>query len=298
MIAIINRQAITSIKCRMKKPEVTIQYFIDRGRRRTLTLSVQRLNTILIAGLVGALWSLAATGYVVYHLINGGSAVTNGLVTRKTVVAVGPNQPGKDIGLTVPGTTSDLRLSAKSLLTLPTATPPEVAAPSSAKAETAAVDQISAVPVAVTEIPQYSLTNLMRFEAALKKTQTTGPLGFKNVRILLKDDHLRISVDIEKKSGNFVEGYAFVLAEYASPDGAKYLITSHGKRDWDGAVSSIKSATYFKARLMTSKRFDIFHTLNKAARLVSLKLVAKDSLTGQTVVEEINPRVQTDVLGF
>jgi hypothetical protein len=43
------------VKNSMKKPEVTIQYFVDRGRRRTITFSLHRLNALLVGTLVFSL---------------------------------------------------------------------------------------------------------------------------------------------------------------------------------------------------------------------------------------------------
>lgn len=295
----------------MRKSEITIQYFIDRGRRRTVTLSMQRLNTLLVAGLVVAMWCTATTGYIFYHLANGRSPFVSSVSTRKPVVAVGPNQPERSTLQTTEGS-SDLQLSAKSLAALPTSAEPVksdvtpdamVAEPSQQVAEISAKqapasEEVLAEPATPAEVPGYSLTNLLRFESALKKTNSSGPLNFRNVRITLKDDRLRVTADIEKKSGVVVEGFAFVSAEYAADNGARYLVTSHKKRDWESAVSAVKSATYFKARMKTNKRFDIVHSLNKTAKLVSLKLVAKDTLSGQTVIEEITPNVQDDGFGF
>ena len=259
----------------MKKPEVTIQYFVDRGRRRTITFSMQRLNTLLIGSLVFCVWSLAVTGFFFFHLFTGKSFLPGTAIDHLApVVAVGPDHPARKksdnpvASVSAPATTS---LAAKAINTEPAKTEAPVLAPS-------------------TPQPIYTLASLMNFESSLRKAEVPDPLRFRNVRIVLDGDHLRVSADIEKVNGDLVEGYSFMAAEYVDKEGKSSLVTSHGKKDWESAIApnAFAGATSFRAKILSKKRFDIVHPSNRHGTLVAVKLVAKDKKTGKTIVEAVS----------
>ncbi len=261
----------------MNKPEITIQYFIDRGRRRTLTFSLNRLNALLVAVLVFCVWSLAVTGFFFVHLFTGQTPIANSGNDQHlaAVVSVGPDQPAKktvavaEIPAATPAKTS---LAAKAI---------EVSAP--VKTETVQAPVKSPEPI-------YTLASLMNFESSLRKAEVPEPLRFRNVRIVIDGDHLRVSADIEKLNGDSVEGHSFMAAEYLDKEGRTSLVTSHGKKDWESAIAptAFAGATSFKARILSKKRFDIVHPSNRNGTLVAVKLVAKDRKTGKTIVEAVS----------
>jgi hypothetical protein len=259
----------------MKKPEVTIQYFVDRGRRRTITLSLHRLNALLVGTLVFCAWSLGVTGFFFFHLFTGRSFVREAAIEQRAkIVAVGPDQPSRNtteapIGaVAIPAKTS---LSAKAINT-----------------ETAKSESPSIVPSS--PAPVYTLASLMNFESSLRKAEVADPLRFRNVRIVLDGDHLRVSADIEKVDGDLVEGYSFMAAEYLDREGRSSMLTSHGKKDWESAIATnaFAGATPFKAKILSKKRFDIVHPSNRNGKLVAVKLVAKDKKSGKTIVEAVS----------
>lgn len=267
-----------NVKNSMKKPEVTIQYFVDRGRRRTITFSLQRLNALLAGTLFFCVWSLAATGFLFFHLFTGRSLVPRTETDqRAAVVAVGPDQPSRSKSVAsvvtkeatvAPATTS---LSAKAIDTEPLKTEAPALVPSS-------------------PLPLYTLASLMNFESSLRKAEVPDPLRFRNVRITLNGDHLRVSADIERVNGELVEGYSFMAAEYLDKEGRSSMQTSHGKKDWEAAVAAdaFAGATPFRAKILSRKRFDIVHSSNRDGKLVAVKLVAKDKKTGKTIVEAVS----------
>jgi hypothetical protein len=264
------------MKNSMKKPEITIQYFVDRGRRRTLTVSLLRLNTLLIGTLVFCAWSLAVSGFFFYHLFTGKSFVTETVADQRIapVVAVGPDQPAR-----------------KKVEVVEVKALPQAQTSLSAKAIVATAPVVeAAVPVVTPSQPIYTLASLMNFESSLRKAEIPDPLRFRNVRIALEGDHLRVSADIEKITGDLVEGHSFVAAEYMDGEGRISLITSHGKKDWESAIApqAFAEATSFKARILSTKRFDIVHPSNKSGKLMAVKLVAKDKRTGKTIVEAVS----------
>jgi hypothetical protein len=259
----------------MKKPEVTIQYFVDRGRRRTITFSLHRLNAILVGTLVFCAWSLGVTGFFFFHLFTSRSFVPEAAIQQGSkIVAVGPDQPSRtktEAPTEAPQVAAKTSLSAKAINT------------ETAKSETPALAPSSPTPV-------YTLASLMNFESSLRKTEVPDPLRFRNVRIMLDGDHLRVSADIEKIDGDLVEGHSFMAAEYLDKEGRSSMLTSHGKKDWESAIAAnaFAGATSFKAKILSKKRFDIVDPSNRNGKLVAVKLVAKDKKTGKTIVEAVS----------
>jgi hypothetical protein len=260
----------------MKKKEVTIQYFVDRGRRRTITLSLHRLNVILVGTMVFCLWSITVTGFFVFNFFTSKSFVPGASGDRQVaaVVANGPSQPARKVSnppavaISAPATTS---LSAKAINAEP-------------------VNSVSPTLAPTSPQPIYTLASLMNFESSLRKAEVPDPLRFRNVRIVLDGDHLRVSADIEKVDGDLVEGYSFMAAEYLDGEGRSSLETSHGKKDWESAIAppAFAGATSFRAKILSKKRFEIVHPSNRLGKLVAVKLVAKDKRTGKTIVEAVS----------
>jgi len=259
----------------MKKPEVTVQYFIDRGRRRTLTFSIQRLNTLLIGAAVFFAWSLIATGYVFFHIFTGVAPFQSKTASTRSaaVVPVGPDQPARK------NTTSQLPVSNIGTTSL-----------AAKPIESVGSKTTGLIHPEIPQQPVYTLASLMNFESTLRKNDTPEPLRFRNVRIHLEGDHLKVSADIEKVHGDFIEGHSFIVAEYLDQDGQSSLLTSHGRKDWDSAIAptSIESATSFRARIMSKKRFDIVNQANLRRKLVAVKLVARDKRSGMTIIEAVS----------
>lgn len=272
-----------------KKPEITIQYFVDRGRRRTVTLSLHRLHVVLVSVLVLLAWTGLATGLLVYHIATGYSPFVRMAgdrpAGRAAIVAVGPDQPQRT------------PIPAR-----PRETKPAEAKPAemklAAKAESPA--ESAPVPASSPDVPmplahkEALLADLSDYESSLKEAQAEPTLKFTNVRISQKGDHLRVVADIEKLSGLYVEGHAFIAAEYGGADGKTFFLTSHGPTDWNSATDpvAVTKATYFKARLRTKKRFDLVSKSANGAELKTLRLVARDKVTGQIIVEVITPSAQ------
>jgi hypothetical protein len=272
-----------------KKPEITIQYFVDRGRRRTVTLSLHRLHVVLVSVLVLLVWTGLATGLLVYHVFTGYSPFApmagDRPAGRASIVAVGPDQPQR----------TPMPVRAKDIK-------PEEAKPAemklAARAESPAAPV--AVPAVATDLPmplahkEALLADLSEYESSLKEAQAEPTLKFSNVRISQKGDHLRVVADIDKLTGLYVEGHAFIAAEYVSADGKTIFLSSHGSADWTSATdpAAVTKATYFKARLRTKKRFDLVSNSANGAALKTLRLVARDKVTGQIIVEVITPSAQ------
>lgn len=271
-----------------KKPEITIQYFVDRGRRRTVTLSLKRLRTVLIGAVVTAVWGVSAAGFFLYHIATGYSPFSR--PSRASVVSVNPDQSSRTlVGAKKPSLEeasvaqpAQVKLAAK-------AVPDEKKVESSAEvANPKTFEAGGAVPSAHADQTAY-LAALSLYENALKDSQTKSPLKFANVQLIHEGDHLRITADIEKLNGQFVEGHVFAAAEYVTTAGKVVFVSSHGKSDWREAIlpDAIGDATYFKARMRTVKRFDMVGAPLKDAKLKLVRLVARDKVSGRMIVEEV-----------
>lgn len=278
-----------------KKPEITIQYFVDRGRRRTVTLSLHRLHMVLVSFFVLFAWTALATGFLAYHIATGYSPFVRMAgdrpAGRAAIVAVGPDQPQR----TPVAFKQEPKPESSRAVEMKLAAKAETPAPQ--PLQTAPVPTAAPSAVTPTDVPmplahkEALLANLSEYESLLKESQEEPPLKFANVRISQKADHLRVVVDIDKLTGVYVEGHAFIAAEFTAADGTPVFLSSHGASDWASSIDSaaVTKATYFKARMRTKKRFDLVNKASQGAQLKSLKLVARDKVSGRIIVEEITP---------
>ncbi len=261
---------------RPRPRQMSIIYFIDSARMRTLTISVGRLR-LVIAGLAGLfLWSVGSV-FLTIHLVSGEAQLEGRLrlalnsifeyeIRDEHVFDLAYPQPGK----------------VQTVAALDQA--PAPAASVAAGKPLPAAELKGVPPIAHKQSEPFGAQALANAAPALKpadavkKSSQDHPaipveVRLGKARFVPTPEGLELRLELTNKSGSRrVEGYIYAVAEFVAESGEHLYISSPKDLMFDaaGAVVNPHKAALFGIRRFTDKRFSFATPTGKKGGFASV----------------------------
>jgi len=262
---------------RPRPRQMSIIYFIDSARMRTLTISVGRLR-LVIAGLVGLfLWSLGSV-FLTVHLVSGKVQLEGRLklalnsifdyeVRDEHVFDLAYPQPAKVQTVAALGQAPGPSASVAAGKPLPAA-------------------ELTAVSVATKQSEQHGVPALANATPVLKLVDSVKPpsqaqppipveVRLGKARFEPTPEGLELRLELTNKSSSRrVEGYIYAVAEFIAASGEHLFISSPKDLMFDaaGVVVNPHKAELFGIRRFTDKRFSFATPAGKQGAFANVRV--------------------------